>query len=40
VAKKSFIDKKPNTKYQVTRAGRKAFEQHLKALEKLIKTQQ
>lgn len=40
VAKKSFIEKKPNTQYSVTRAGRKAFEHHLKALEKLIKTQQ
>ena len=34
---KSFIDKKPNTKYYMTKAGRKAFEDHLKALEKLIK---
>jgi DNA-binding MarR family transcriptional regulator len=34
---KSFIDKKPNTKYFMTKEGRKAFEEHLKALEKLIK---
>jgi DNA-binding HxlR family transcriptional regulator len=36
---KSFIGKKPNTKYSLTKAGRKAFVDHLKALEDLIKTQ-
>ena len=36
--KKSFIGKKPNTKYYMTKKGVKAFEDHLKALEKLIKT--
>lgn len=36
---KSFIGKKPNTKYFVTKAGSKAFDDHLKALEKLIKAQ-
>jgi DNA-binding MarR family transcriptional regulator len=35
--KKSFVGKKPNTKYFMTKKGRKAFEDHLKALEKLIK---
>lgn len=35
--KKSFVGKKPNTKYFMTRAGKKAFDDHLKALEKLIK---
>ena len=35
--KKSFIGKKPNTKYFITKAGKKAFDDHLKALEKLIK---
>lgn len=35
--RKSFVGKKPNTKYFMTRAGRKAFDDHLKALEKLIK---
>jgi DNA-binding MarR family transcriptional regulator len=34
---KQFIGKKPNTTYAVTRAGRKAFTQHLDALEKLLK---
>lgn len=37
--KKSFIGKKPNTKYIMTRTGRKAFDDHLRALEKLIKSQ-
>ncbi|HEY0677617.1 MAG TPA: transcriptional regulator [Chitinophagaceae bacterium] len=35
--KKSFIGRKPNTKYFITKTGKKAFEDHLKALEKLIK---
>jgi len=37
--KKSFVGKKPNTKYFVTKEGKKAFDDHLKALEKLIKSQ-
>lgn len=37
--KKSFIGKKPNTKYLMTKAGRKAFDDHLKALEQLIRSQ-
>ena len=37
--KKSFIGKKPNTKYFMTKAGKKAFDDHLNALEKLIKSQ-
>jgi len=35
---KSFIGKKPNTKYFITRSGRKAFDDHLKALEKIIES--
>ena len=35
--KKSFIDNKPNTKYSMTLLGKKAFKEHLKALETLIK---
>jgi DNA-binding HxlR family transcriptional regulator len=38
--KKSFIGKKPNTSYSVTALGRKAFNDHLDALEKLIKNTQ
>ncbi len=34
---KSFVGKKPNTKYFMTQKGKKAFEDHLKALENLIK---
>jgi DNA-binding MarR family transcriptional regulator len=34
---KSFVDKKSNTTYAATELGRKAFSDHLNALEKLIK---
>lgn len=33
---KQFIGKKPNTTYSVTAGGRKAFNEHLDALERLI----
>ena len=33
---KSFVGKKPNTTYSVTAAGRRAFNEHLDALEQLI----
>ena len=33
---KTFIGKKPNTSYSVTALGRKAFKEHLEALELLI----
>jgi DNA-binding MarR family transcriptional regulator len=33
---KSFIGKKPNTSYSVTAMGKKAFNEHLDALEQLI----
>lgn len=35
--KKQFIGKKPNTSYMVTELGKKAFSNHLDALEQLIK---
>ena len=35
--KKQFIGKKPNTSYAVTKSGKKAFADHLDALEKLLK---
>ncbi len=35
---KTFVDRKPNTKYSITKAGKKAFEAHLNALEQLIKS--
>ena len=34
---KQFIGKKPNTSYSVTARGKKAFKDHLNAIEKLIK---
>jgi len=37
IVEKSFIDRKPNTKYMVTKIGRVAFEKHIEALENLIK---
>jgi DNA-binding MarR family transcriptional regulator len=36
---KSFVGRKPNTKYYMTKGGKKAFDNHLKALEKLINSQ-
>ncbi len=36
--RKQFIGKKPNTSYAVTSSGKKAFAEHLDALEKLIKS--
>lgn len=35
--RKEFLDRKPNTKYMVTKAGRVAFEKHIKAIEQLLK---
>jgi DNA-binding MarR family transcriptional regulator len=34
---KSFIGKKPNTRYAITPLGRQAFKKHIEALEQLIK---
>lgn len=36
---KSFIDRKPNTKYYMTAEGKKAFDEHLKVMEEIIKSQ-
>lgn len=36
---KSFINKKPNTKYFMTKEGKKAFDDHLAVLEQIIKSQ-
>ncbi|NNE26434.1 MAG: transcriptional regulator [Saprospiraceae bacterium] len=33
---KEFLNRKPNTKYFATKAGKKAFDKHIKAIEKLI----
>jgi DNA-binding HxlR family transcriptional regulator len=37
---KQFVGKKPRTTYSVTQEGRKAFNEHLDALEKLIRMKQ
>lgn len=36
---KSFVDRKPNTKYKITDRGRTAFRKHIDALESVIKQQ-
>jgi DNA-binding HxlR family transcriptional regulator len=36
---KSFVGRKPNTQYAMTIAGRRAFEEHLTALEQFIQSQ-
>ncbi len=36
---KSFVDRKPNTKYKITERGRNVFKKHLDALEALVKQQ-
>ncbi|HQU52896.1 MAG: transcriptional regulator [Lewinellaceae bacterium] len=33
---KTFLDRKPNTRYQATDAGKIAFERHIRAIEKLL----
>lgn len=35
--KKEFVNRKPKTSYRVTHSGREAFNQHLEALENLLK---
>lgn len=37
---KTFVDRKPNTKYFITKEGRAAFNKHLEVLEHIIKSQQ
>jgi len=37
--RKAFISKKPNTSYAVSKLGKKAFEEHISALEQLINKQ-
>lgn len=36
---KTFLDRKPNTRYYLTDEGKNAFQNHLNALENLIKSQ-
>jgi len=37
--KKEFIERKPVTRYSITKTGRKAFEDYIKKLESIIKKQ-
>lgn len=37
---KSFIDRKPNTRYSATKSGRVDFQKHIDAIEKLLKQNQ
>lgn len=37
--KKTFVERKPNTRYSMTMVGKKAFEAHLRSLEDLIRSQ-
>jgi DNA-binding MarR family transcriptional regulator len=34
---KTFTDRKPNTSYEITEAGKAAFDRHLQALEDILK---
>jgi DNA-binding MarR family transcriptional regulator len=36
---KTFVDRKPNTRYKATERGRNAFKKHLDAMEELVKRQ-
>ncbi|MEQ8423445.1 MAG: transcriptional regulator [Cyclobacteriaceae bacterium] len=36
---KSFVDKKPNTRYKISEKGRQAFKKHIDAMESIIKLQ-
>jgi len=36
---KSFVDRKPNTRYKVSEKGRTAFRKHLDALEAVVRSQ-
>lgn len=36
---KTFLDRKPNTKYKATERGRNNFKKHIEALEELVKLQ-
>ncbi len=39
IVQKSFIDRKPNTRYKISERGRVAFKKHLDAMEEIIKSQ-
>lgn len=37
IVKKEFVDRKPNTRYLATDAGKDAFVKHIRAIEQLLK---
>ncbi|MCE2937050.1 MAG: winged helix-turn-helix domain-containing protein [Cyclobacteriaceae bacterium] len=39
LVQKSFVDRKPNTRYKVTERGKQAFRKHLDAMEEVIRAQ-
>jgi DNA-binding MarR family transcriptional regulator len=39
LVQKTFVDRKPNTRYKASERGRNAFRKHLDALEALVKSQ-
>lgn len=39
VVHKSFVDRKPSTRYKISEKGRQAFKKHLEAMESIIKQQ-
>jgi len=39
VIQKSFVDRKPNTRYKISERGRSAFKKHLDAMEEIIRSQ-
>ncbi len=39
IVEKTFVGRKPNTKYKASKTGKKAFRAHIDALEALIKAQ-
>jgi DNA-binding HxlR family transcriptional regulator len=39
VVQKSFIERKPNTRYKASERGRTAFKKHIDAMEEVIKSQ-
>jgi DNA-binding MarR family transcriptional regulator len=36
---KSFVDRKPNTRYRISERGRSAFKKHIEAMEEIIRSQ-
>jgi len=36
---KSFVDRKPNTRYRISERGRTAFKKHIEAMEDIIRSQ-